>query len=103
MVCLSLLCETILLLGNIPVKDSEISFKEIVLHPLTTAFKIHLISGRMTSEVVTALYKVICLDFWGNVEEDSVSIFDETLSETFLEWILKSSTSYQEYFYASLH
>ena len=72
-----------MLLGNIPVKDSEISFKEIVLHPLTTAFKIHLISGRMTSEVVTALYKVICLDFWGNVEEDSVSIFDETLSETF--------------------
>ena len=69
--------------GNITVKDSEISFKEFILYPLKTAFKIHLISARMKSEEVTALSKVNCLDFRGKAEEDSLSVFDETLGETF--------------------
>ena len=65
-----------LLSGNVTVKDWEISFKDFILYPLTTALKIHLISSRITSDVN-------CLGFWGNVEEDSLSIFGETLGETF--------------------
>ena len=69
MVCLSLICEAILLSGNIQ-KYSH------------TAFKILLISVRMTAEVVTALSKVK-IGFCAQRKEDSLSIFDETLGETF--------------------
>ena len=69
MVCLSLICEAILLTGNIPKYHSK------------TAFKIFLISVGMTSEVLTTLK--LKLDFVSNVEEDSLSIFDQTLGEIF--------------------
>ena len=70
MVCLSLICEAILLTGNIPKYHSK------------TAFKIFLISVGMTSEVLTALSKVK-LDFVSDAEEDSLYIFDQTLGEIF--------------------
>ena len=69
LVCLSLISEAILLSGNIQKYQSK------------TAFKILHISVRMTSAVVTALKSR--LDFMGNVEEDSLPIFDEILGETF--------------------
>ena len=75
LVCLSLISEATLLSGNIQKYQSK------------TAFKILHISVRMTSAVVTALKSR--LDFMGNVEEDSLPIFDEILGETFFGMAIK--------------